>query len=85
MFNSDSMEKALGKKRWSKIQDYTFSCGVIDIAFRYPWIHEGYDETVFIYDVAHTDATKAEVVRELKDWIDSLTQNENRWKDLGYV
>ena len=85
MFDENSMKKAIGKKRWAKIQDYRFDCGVIDIAFKCPWLHEGYDETIFVYDVFSYGATKSEVINELKDWIDSLTQNENRWRELGYA
>ena len=74
------MKKALGKKRWGKIEDYSFEMGVIDIAFKYPWIHEGYCNTIWVCMPFDHDMSKSDTVSELKDFIDEMSFNPKAWQ-----
>lgn len=75
MYTEAAMKKALGKARWEKVQDYDFTCGVMDFAFKLPWTHPGYQTTTWVCEPGYYEMTKKEVVEELKDFIDALVHD----------
>lgn len=80
-YSMESMKKALGKTRWEKVDDYDFSGGVIDFAFKLPWTHRGYGTTTWVCEPEHDEMTKKDVVDDLKYFIDSL---EHDWELCPY-
>ena len=81
MYTPDKMQTALGKKRFAKIADYSFSCGVIDIAFKEPWIHPSYFETVFTLSPFYHGYTRQQTIQEIKNFIDNLDCNQSLWDE----
>lgn len=75
MYTEAAMKKTLGKARWEKVADYDYSGGVIDIAFKLPWIHPQYVTTVWVCEPGYYDMTKKEIVDEAKDFIDNLVHD----------
>ena len=82
MFTEAEMKKALGVKRWEKVEDYSFSCGVMDFAFKLPWTHPGYGTTTWVCEPEYNQMTKKDVVDDLKYFIDGL---EHDWDLCPYL
>ena len=70
MYTEAQMKKALGAKRWYKVQDYSFNCGVMDFAFKLPWTHPGYGTTTWVCEPYDNRMTKKYVFDDLKYSID---------------
>lgn len=70
-YSAQKMQKALGKKRWEKIEDYDFSDGcTIDIAMKLPYTNAGYQTTVYVNQPDYNEMTFAETVADIKYFID---------------
>jgi len=72
MYTEAQMKKALGAKRWEKVQDFDYSGSVIDIAFKLPWTNPGHGTTTWVCEPGYYDMTKKDVVTELKYFIDEM-------------
>lgn len=75
MYTEAEMKKALGKKRWEKVQAYDYECGVMDFLFKLPWTHPGYGTTTWVCDPHYNEMTKKQVVEELKWFIDDMVED----------
>lgn len=70
-YSAQKMQKALGKARWEKIQDYDFSDGVtIDFAMKLPFTNASYGTTVYVNQPEYNEMTFAETVADIKYFID---------------
>ena len=80
MYTEAAMRKALGKKRWEKVEDYSYSCGVIDIMFLKPWKNVSYDCTIYVCEPDANDMTRNEVINDIKYFIDGMEEcEEGNW------
>ena len=64
-FTPAAIKKAIGAKRWAKVQACDFECGVLDIMFKPGWVHPGYALTTFVL--------------EPKDFIDEMIYDDDLW------
>jgi hypothetical protein len=74
MYQAEKMKKLLGKKRWEMIEDYSYDCGVIDIAFKLPWYNPHYAQTIWVCEPNGwgEPMTQKEVLDDLKYFMDGM-------------
>ena len=74
MYEAEKMKKLLGKKRWDRVEDYSYDCGVIDIAFKLPWYNPDYAQTIYVVEPNGwgEPMSQKEVVDDIKYFIDGM-------------
>ena len=83
-FSPTAIKKAIGGKRWAKIQECDFECGVLDIMFKPGWVHPGYAQTLYVIEPDWHEMTKADVITDLIYFIDDMIYDEDLWDRVVY-
>jgi len=78
-FTPAAIKKAIGAKRWAKVEACDFDCGVLDLMFKPGWVHPGYALTTFVLEPGYHEMTKTAVIAELKDFIDDMIYDDDLW------
>ena len=78
-FTPAAIKKAIGAKRWAKVEACDFDCGVLDLMFKPGWVHPGYALTTFVLEPGYHEMTKTAVIAELKDFIDDMVYDDDLW------
>ena len=78
-FTPAAIKKAIGAKRWAKVEACDFDCGVLDLMFKPGWVHPGYAQTVYVIEPGYWEMTKTAVIAELKDFIDDMIYDDDLW------
>ena len=80
MYTEAAMKKALGKKRWEWVADYSWDGETIDMWFKLPMTtNDG--ATCYILQPFYHEMTKAQVLEEIKNDMDFATTT---WEECPY-